>query len=298
MSAEETRHRPDVPVSMTRFDEVYSRPDPRSYFAALGPLEYRTPHHAQGVFRRLLPLAGASEGGGHPADRASRAVVLDICCSYGINAALLNHQVTWEELHERYTSPAVARMTTGELIASDRRYYAARRREDAVPVVGLDIAAPAIAYAHAVGLLAAGFAENLETGAPSQALYRATREVRLITVTGGVSFLSARTFEPLLTGRSEPPWVAAFVLRTGSYRAIAEGLDRFGLTTQEYTRRTYPQRRFTDADEQRAAVDAVYAAGHDPRGKETDGHFHTALHLTRPAAHSASHPLHALLHDG
>ncbi|WP_344584018.1 hypothetical protein [Streptomyces lunalinharesii] len=283
---------------MTRFDEVYTRPDPRSYFVALGPLGYQTPHHAQSVFRRLLPFAGASDDRKHPTDHETEAVVLDICCSYGINAALLNHHVTWEELHERYTSPSVARMTTEELVESDRRYYAARRREDAVCVVGLDIAAPALAYARAVGLLAAGFAENLETGAPSPALYRATRGVRLVTVTGGASFLSARTFKSLLAGRLDPPWVAAFVLRTGSYGAIAEGLGRFGLTTQEYTCRTYPQRRFTDADEQRGAVAAVHAAGNDPRGKETDGCFHTALHLSRPAAHAAAHPLRALLHDG
>ncbi|MFF2011036.1 hypothetical protein ACFVWY_18460 [Streptomyces sp. NPDC058195] len=297
MSAEDDRHGTSGPTSMTRFDEVYSQPDPRSYFGALGPLGYQTPHHAQSVFRRLLSFVGLSGDGTHPAERGAEAVVLDICCSYGINAALLNHHVTWEELYERYTSPRAARMTTGELMESDRRYYAARRRADAVRVVGLDIAAPALAYAHAVGLLTAGFAENLETGAPSPALYQATRGVRLITVTGGASFLSARTFASLLAGRDEPAWVASFVLRTGSYRAIAEGLDRFGLTTQEYTGRTYPQRRFTDAAEQRGAIAAVRALGNDPRGKETDGCFHTALHLARPAAHAAAHPLHALLRD-
>jgi SAM-dependent methyltransferase len=287
VDAEDSRRGPLAPVPMTRFDEIYSRPDPRSYFAALGPLDYRTPHHAQAVFRRLVPLAC---GSGAP--------VLDVCCSYGFNAALLNHQVTWEELRERYTSPAVARMTTGELIASDRRYYAARRREDAVDVVGLDIAAPAIAYACAVGLLAAGFAENLESGAPGPALRRAARGVGLITLTGGASFLSARTFDALLAGRGEPPWVAAFVLRTGSFDAVATGLDRHGLTTEEYGGRTYPQRRFTDAGEQRGAVAAVRAAGGDPRGRECDGYFHTALHLARPAAHAAAYPLGALLRDG
>ncbi|MEV8455709.1 hypothetical protein AB0467_13765 [Streptomyces sp. NPDC052095] len=298
MSPEDSSHGPDAPVSMTRFDEVYSRPDPRAYFAALGPLGYQTPRHAQSVFRGLLPFADGPGGGARPAGRGSGAEVLDICCSYGLNAALLNHRVTWEELSERYTSPPVVRMTTEELIESDRRYYAARRREDAVPVVGLDISAPAIAYARAVGLLAEGFAENLETGPPGPGLRRATREVRLITVTGGASFLSGRTFAALLEDREEPPWVAAFVLRTGSYRAIAESLDRFGLTTQEYTARTYPQRRFTGADEQRGAVAAVRAAGNDPRGKETDGYFHTALHLARPAAHAAARPLGTLLGEG
>ncbi|MFF9849425.1 hypothetical protein [Streptomyces litmocidini] len=80
--------------------------------------------------------------------------------------------MTLQELYEHSTSPQVAPLTTAELIKEDRRYYAARRRTDAVPVIGLDIA-------------------------------------------------------------------------------------------------------------------AVSTADDDPRGKETDGHFHTALHLSRPLAHAA-----------
>ncbi|MFE7134910.1 hypothetical protein ACFVIM_29025 [Streptomyces sp. NPDC057638] len=284
-----------TPTRMTRFDDIYRQPDPRAYFAVLGALGYRTPHHAQGVFRRLLPHAGLPGAGDQ--DGGSPATVLDICCSYGINAALLNHEVTLAELYDRYTSPQAARLTTTELIAWDRAYYAERRRPDAVPVIGLDIAAPAISYGRAAGLLDDGFAENLEAGPPSPALYRATRGTRLITVTGGASFLSARTFRPLLADRQDPPWVAAFVLRTGSYQHIADALVPFGMTTEKDTSRTYPQRRFTDASEQRYAVAAVSATGDDPQGKETDGHFHTALHLTRPTAHQDTRPLHTLLRD-
>ena len=36
----------------TRFDDIYDRPDPRSYFARLAPLEDEIPHQAQPVFRR------------------------------------------------------------------------------------------------------------------------------------------------------------------------------------------------------------------------------------------------------
>lgn len=299
MTTARNHHASSMSVRMTRFDDIYSQPDPRSYFGTLGALGYQTPHHAQSIFRRLLPLAGFPKDPVRPdgRDAEPRATVLDICCSYGINAALLNHHVTLQELYDRYTSPHIVNLTTAELIEADRKYYAARRRPDAVPVIGLDIAAPAIAYARATGLLHAGFAENLETAPPSPTLYRATRSTRLITVTGGASFLSARTFRPLLEGRQEPPWVAALVLRTGSYQNIADGLARFGLTTQKDTSRTYPQRRFTDTDEQQHAIAAVSAAGDDPRGKESDGHFHTALHLSRPPAHTATHPLHTLLQE-
>ncbi len=292
-------HASGTPAQMTHFDDIYGRPDPRSYFATLGPLDYQAPHHAQRLFRRLLPFAGFPEDHARRAGRdgVPGATVLDICCSYGINAALLNYHVTLRELYDHYTSPQVAQLTTDELIKEDREFYAARRRTDAVPVIGLDISAPAIAYARSVGLLDDGFAENLETGPPSPALHQATRDTRLITVTGGATFLSALTYRALLKGRQEPPWVAALVLRTVPYKDTSDALTEFGLTTQKDTSRTYPQRRFTDADEQRYAIAAASAAGNDPRGKETDGHFHTALHLSRPPAHAAAHPLHTLLQD-
>ncbi|MBD0671452.1 hypothetical protein [Streptomyces sp. CBMA156] len=301
MTAAGNEHTPGTATQMTGFDDIYGRPDPRSYFEVLGALEYQTPHHAQRVFRGLLSPVGLPEASPRPAGGRGDeqpATVLDVCCSYGINAALLNHHVTLEELHDRYTSPGAARLTTAELIASDREFYAARRRPDAVPVIGLDISAPAVGYGLAAGLLDAGFVENLETTPPSRELSRATRGTRLITLTGGASFLSARTFRPLLEGRQQPPWVAAFVLRTGSYRNVSDGLAVLGLTTERDTVRTYPQRRFTGPDEQAYAVAAVSAAGDDPRGKETDGLFHTALHLTRPAAQAVDRPLDALLRDG
>ncbi|WP_331771411.1 hypothetical protein [Embleya sp. NBC_00888] len=281
----------DGPQSaMTRFDDIYDRPDPRDFFRALGAWEYQTPHHAQEIFRRLVAARAGADG-----EVREPVTVLDICCSYGINAALLNHHVTLAELYDRYGSARIAALDTAELIEADRAYYAARRRSDAVRVVGLDVAANAIAYARAVGLLDEGFAENLELAAPSPALLRAARPTRLITITGGASFLSPRTFQPFLADAPEPVWVAAFVLRTGSYQAIADGLTAHGLVTEKAAAQTFPQRRFTSAREQRYAVDAVTAAAEDPHGKETAGYFHTALHVSRPHTDATAFPLTTLL---
>ncbi|MFI9206051.1 hypothetical protein [Streptomyces sp. NPDC053048] len=279
---------------MTPFDAIYDRPDPRAYFRALGPLEYQSPHHGQSVFRRALAIRGQSGTAG----AAEPVTVLDVCCSYGINAALLNHDVTLDDLYAHYTSPQATELTTAELIEWDRSYYAARRRRDPARVIGLDMAANAISYACAVGLLEEGFAENLETAAPSRPLLRAARHARLITVTGGSSFLSPRTFDPLVSCADGPVWVMAFVLRTGSYAPIAACLSSYGLVTEEVTTRTFRQRRFTGPDEQRYAVAAVTAAGGDPYGKEADGYFHTTLHVSRPAEDIAAFPLTDLLAGG
>ncbi|MFE0047017.1 hypothetical protein [Streptomyces albireticuli] len=271
-------------AGMTSFDEIYDRPDPRGYFQALGPWEYQTPHHAQDVFRRLAAACGG------PA-----ATVVDLCCSYGANAALLNHDVTLADLYARYTSAAAAGLTTAELIEADRAFYAERRRSGASRTVGLDIAANAVRYARAVGLLDAGFAVNLETTPPDPELRRELRGTRLLTVTGGASFLTGRSLGAVLDHADGPVWVAAFVLRTYPYRPVASALAARGLRTEKLTTRTFPQRRFTGPDEQRYAVEAVAAAREDPRGRETEGWFHTALYVSRPTAEAEAEPLAKLL---
>ena len=121
------------------------------------------------------PQPGSAEAG---------VAVLDVCCSYGINAALLTHELTLAELFEHYTSPVARRLTRADLIEWDKEFYAARRRPGAPRVIGLDVAGNALGYARAVGLLDAACAENLEQHPASPALRRAMTEVGLITMTG------------------------------------------------------------------------------------------------------------------
>jgi hypothetical protein len=278
------------PVSggRTAFDEIYDQPDPRPYFQTLGPLEYQTPHHAQSVFRRLVDARRQCS------QDAGLVAVLDIGCSYGINAALLNHDLSLSDLYAHYTSSEIGELTTAELIVADLAYYHAHRRKDAVPTAGIDVAANAVSYARAVGLLDNGFAENLEMAAPSPALHGVARRARLITITGAVSFLTARTFESLTDVADDPPWIAAFVLRTASYRPIIDCLARRAMITERLGH-TFPQRRFTGATEQRYAIDAVTAVGDDPTGKETEGYFHATLNLSRHVDDAARFPLNDLL---
>lgn len=261
----------------SRFDDIYDRPDPRAYFSRLAPLEYEIPHQAQPVFRQVAAERAAVDDG-----RPHEPAVLDLCCSYGINAALLNHDVTLAEMYERYTSRTARTMSTAELIAGDKEFYAQRRRPDAVAVIGLDVSAPAVHYALAVGLLDAAFTDDLEQGPPSPRLSRALAEVGLITLTGGGSYVTARTFAALLDSARRPVWVSAFVLRTVSYDPVVRTLAARGLRTTVDSSRTYPQRLFTDAREQRYAIAAVRALGGDPAGREQAGRFHTLRYESRP----------------
>ncbi|MFT2018296.1 hypothetical protein ACMA1D_21015 [Streptomyces sp. 796.1] len=285
-----------------RFDDIYDLPDPRGYFRTLRPLAYQIPQHAQEVFRQLLAaraLAGASgeRPAGQPAERPP--TVVDVCCSYGINAALLNHKVTLDELYERYTDPRVERLSAEQLIDSDREFYAERRLPEAVTVVGLDAAGRAVSYAERVGLLDAAFSENLELADPSPELRRAVAGAGLITVTGGIGYVTSRTVAQLVGAAGGAVWLAAFALRGVAYEPIAAALRGLGLVTETAgPERTFVQRRFANDAERRHALAAVTAAGADPRGKEEAGYYHAQLYVSRPAAHVAAFPLADFVGEG
>lgn len=287
MTAEEV-----VGQSKAGFDHVYNRADPREYFKAIRPLGYEIPQNAHAVFDQLLTARGNAASA--PQGTSS---VLDVCCSYGVNAALLRCRLSLEDLFNRYGDPSLAGLTSEELVSADLPFYADHLRPDAPRVMGLDTADHAIAYACRVGLLDAGWGEDLESGDPSEALAKEMGDVGLITVTGGVGYITERTFDRLLGTfpAGSKPWVASFVLRMFPYDRIAGTLAEHGLVTEQLADTTFPQRRFESADEEHAALRGVRARGIDTRGKEEDGWYHCDFYLSRPSAEVEAVPLEDLL---
>lgn len=270
------------------FSHIYDQPDPRAYYETLGGLDYQIPQLSMPVLRAVI---AASERDGHPRR------VLDVCCSYGINAALLRCQVELSELHARYTDPTVTRFSVEELIASDEQFYRERRRTVDVPVLGLDIAESAIDYARSAGVLTDGYAEDLEADDPSPRAREGLRDVGLIISTGGVGYVGQPTFRRLLGAVAEPTelWLAVFVLRAYSYAEITDTLDSYGLRTEIVPDVTFRQRRFADRGEYDAAVHDVELRGLNPAGKEAEGWYHAECYITRPEAAAAATPLAELL---
>jgi len=266
------------------FDHVYDLPDPRGYFEALGSLDYLAPEHARRLFPVLLREVRTGAG---------PAGVLDLCCSYGVNAALLGHDLTLDDLYARYASPELADLSTEELLDADRPFYAGHRHPSPPGIVGADSASNAVRYALGAGLLEAGFGENFETTDPSEAFREAVGDVGLVTVTGGVGYVWERTFDRVLEAVAEArphgraPWVATLPARLVDYDPLSALFSRHGLVTERLSSRTFPQRRFADAAEREHVLRQLTDIGVDPAGKEEEGWYHADLYLSRPAGEAS-----------
>lgn len=278
------------------FDHVYDLDDPREYFGSLGRFDYQIPQHGWSLFAPLVEALRREKGSHNGNGAVSPDIrVVDLCCSYGVNAALLRHETTLDDLYARYGSEEVAGLSSGELAGADAAFYAEHRREAPPGVVGLDVAGNAVSYGVSCGLLDAGFAENLEENEPSEALRQAVSGADLVTVTGGVGYVTERTFERLLDcvvsgPEGRIPWVAALALRWVSYEDIAEVLSKYGLVTEKLESHTFVQRRFIDAAEREYVLEELAGMDIDPAGKEDEGWYHANFYLSRPAEDAKTPP--------
>ena len=280
MSPETSQHKAD-------FDSIYDRRDPRGYYATLAPLDYQIPQHGCDVTARLLDRLRETR---------PELTVLDVCCSYGVLAMLLKTDLDLGKLCEHYADPDKAELNADGIADADRQVLDEHRHPRAPRVVGLDVASRAIGYAVGTGALDDGAAENLETDEPTDHLVEMLGEVDLVTTTGGVGYVTEKTYERLVELTPDSTWFATFCLRTYDFSPIAETMARSGRRTETATR-TFRQRRFTDPDEQKWAVAEATSWGFDPAGKEDDGYFHAELHLSRPVADADRVPFGDLLPD-
>jgi len=256
-------------------DHVYDMPDPRGYFSTLSKLDYRVPGLAKPFFRRLLDARREANG-------EAAAKIVDVGCSYGVNAALLKHDMSLNDLYKLYSDEAPDDRRT--MLERDRALFSGAA-DEALSVVGVDAARNAVAYAVDAGIMDGGVSVNLERQEPSQADLRIVEDSDMIISTGCVGYVTKTSLEPLVEAGRDP-WMAHFVLRMFDYGPVEEMLAEHGYVTERLDGALFPQRRFVSATEQSHVLDNLRNRGISPEAAEQEGWYLAELHVSRPANHA------------
>jgi SAM-dependent methyltransferase len=241
------------------------------------------PDVAEPVIRQLLDARA-----GYHRDRNT---VLDIGCSYGINAAIHRFPVNFACLHQRYARRDMMELAAEEMIRLDRHYYSSWPEIGSARFIGFDASAAAIRYANAVGLHADGVAADLESGPLSAADAATIAPANVLLSTGAVGYVTHRTYGRLLDALPTQPWIISFVLRMFPYDQFIDAFAERGMTTEKLAGSTFVQRRFRDEGEFERSLDALKTRGIDTSGFEADGLFQAELFVSRPKAEAEAMPL-------
>ena len=279
----------EINEAKANMDHIYDQPDPRAYFRELKKLCYATPDAAKPIFQKLIYHLQRC--------RNDTIRILDLGCSYGVNAALLKHDLSMPELYEHWGQKRLADASTEEVVEYDQCYFANLDEPEDIEVIGLDQAENAIGFAEEVGLLDEGFAINLETEPLPGPAKEKLAAVDLVVSTGCIGYVTEKTFERLLpvVTQGRPPWMANFVLRMFPIEPIEETLNDWGYVTEKLEGQTFVQRRFASAEEQEQVFEQLHEQGVDPIGKETEGHLLAEFYLSRPMRDAAKLPVERLL---
>ncbi len=267
-------------------DGVYNRPDPRDYFSTLKKLDYFVPELAKPCFAQLLEAKRAVKG-------SPEAKIIDVGCSYGVNAALLKHGLSMDDLYTLYAEAAP--LGRNVLLARDKALFAGAADND-LSVVGIDSSEPAVNYALEVGMMDDGFAANLEKEDLTRAEARSVEDADMIISTGCVGYVTKTSLDQLIDANvSHRPWMANFVLRMFDYTPIEEMMAEHGYVTEKLEGASFRQRRFVSDEEHQHVIDNLAARGLAPKADERNGWYLAELYVSRPVE-EASAPITQILH--
>jgi SAM-dependent methyltransferase len=269
----------------TSMDDIYDRADPRAYFRELKKLDYAIPGAAKPLIQTLIGQLRHDDG--------EATQLLDVGCSYGVNAALIKYDLSLSELYAHWGQTVLQGAASDDVIENDRSYFDQLDASENVEVIGLDVAENAVAFGTEVGLLDQGMVVNLETDPLPEPCAQKLTSVDLVMSTGCVGYVTERTFEKLLpaVSRGGQPWLANLVLRMFPFDQIAARLGDRGYVTEKLNGRFFAQRRFACSEEQQQVLEQLKDRGIETFGLEDEGQYFAEFYLSRPAEQATETPI-------
>ncbi|TCN20327.1 hypothetical protein [Sinorhizobium americanum] len=256
------------------FSAAYNCRWPHAYFRAHLALDYMIPDRAKPVFERVFADYRRVR-------RKTRLKIIDIGCSYGINAALLRTDLALDDLYAAYLGSSGSLSRRHEI--EHRAFFRNRALRDDIQFVGVDPSFRAVRYAQNLGLLEAGIPADLETRNLTDKERCALADADFVISTGCVGYATERTFARVYdASTTSRPWVVVFAMHPFGYDGIAAALGEFALETRLVDRFRQRQRRFSTSAERQAILTAMTELGMEDSLERTTGYIYASCYISAP----------------
>lgn len=261
------------------FTNIYTQKTPYSYLKEMQVLQYRIADHTKPLYLSLAEQLY---------DKLQRPInILDIGSSYGINSALLKHNLVMSELDDFF-------LTKDEpTIKQTKQFFENQPQNDHLNFYQIDISHPALAFSENVGLCKKGICTNLETN--NSRLSQELPKFDMVIATGCIGYIGYKAFSNLfevikkqksyssqLESQNITPIFAFSVLRIFDMEKIQKTFDYYGYSLVNSDLEPIPQRQFSDTDEQSQTLSLLREKGVDTKKYEDDGHFYADFYVASP----------------
>ncbi|NES82388.1 MAG: hypothetical protein F6K10_13825 [Moorea sp. SIO2B7] len=246
----------EVNKGKSKFDDIYNLDDPVSYYESLClQTKYELPELAKSYFATIIDAYLKYQP-------VSALKILDLGCSYGINAAVLKFNRTITELYQHYTSPSRLELTKTLRRDLDYHWLHQSSFDKRLQFLGLDISEAAIDYSVECKLLEAGICADLENQPLPREHYSTLRDLNLLISTGCVGYITEVTFDKILAAIGNPDklWSGIFVLRVFDFSKFNRVFDKYNLVPLK-TGVKIKQRKFSSVSEKKHMIELIEQQG-------------------------------------
>jgi len=258
------------------FTDIYRQKFPDDYLEEMRRLQYRIPNSTKSFYMSLAEQLYK---------KLSRPInILDIGSSYGINAALMKHDLEMSDLDDFFLTEENTN------VEQTKQFFEKLPSKDYLKFYQIDISDPALQFSEEVKLCTKGICINLETESlPIKEL----PSFDMIIATGCIGYIGYKAFSNLFElikkqqtkysqTEIDKPIFAFSVLRIFDMEKIQQTFDDFGYSLVKTDLGPIRQRQFSDSDEKSQTVSLLHEKGIDPKDFEDDGHFYAHFYIASP----------------
>jgi len=163
------------------FTNIYTQKTPYSYLKEMQVLQYRIADHTKSLYLSLAEQLY---------NKLQRPInILDIGSSYGINPALMKHDLVMSELDDFFLTKDESN------IIQTKQFFEKQFQNNHLNFYQIDISNPALVFSEDSGLCEKGICVNLETD--NSRLIRELPEFDMVIATGCIGYIGYKAFSNL-----------------------------------------------------------------------------------------------------